>query len=174
MQVNIKPGNKVTWTSQAGGSFKEKTGVVVGLVPRMTSANQFVPDGTLKSHRKFDQDYSTFDRAVVEVMGGAGGNGAAQYYAPRLSTIKLAVDNPRLSLSDLTNVSMYEEDTSVWIKDLQDNTVARAIVDMGDKNEVYGIWCTDPASWYSGSDYGKKWVAFKEKPSHLIKKEGAK
>lgn len=80
----IKPGVTLTWTSQAGGRAKTKTGVALGLVKAMTSIQK-----TLKalkdvpSHRKmFDLDISACDRVVVCVKDPKKGD---LYYAPRVN-----------------------------------------------------------------------------------------
>ena len=40
-------GDKVTWTSQAGGVAKTKTGVVVAVLPDMAEPTEYLPLGTV-------------------------------------------------------------------------------------------------------------------------------
>ena len=88
-KVMIKVGDKVTWESQARGSWVEKRGTVVAVVPPGESALGWVPLGTKKSHIKFEADiYLRGDRAVVAVPAGAYG-GLTHYYAPRLSVLEV-------------------------------------------------------------------------------------
>ena len=87
----IKVGDVVTWESQARGSWVEKCGTVVAVVPPGGSALGRVPAGTKKSHIKFETDiYLRGDRAVVAVPAGAYG-GLTHYYAPRVSVLEAAV-----------------------------------------------------------------------------------
>ena len=66
-KVMIKVGDKVTWESQARGSWVEKRGTVVAVVPPGESALGWVPLGTKKSHIKFEAD--------IYLRGGPGGGG---------------------------------------------------------------------------------------------------
>lgn len=77
----MKAGDKVTWQSQAGGSWTEKTGTVIREIPSGESARQYVPDGIRKSHVKFD-DVSQNDRVLVAVPAGKDGQ-ITHYYCPR-------------------------------------------------------------------------------------------
>lgn len=88
----IKVGDVVTWESQARGSWVEKCGTVVAVVPPGESALGRVPAGTKKSHIKFETDiYLRGDRAVVAVPAGAYG-GLTHYYAPRVSVLEAYKD----------------------------------------------------------------------------------
>lgn len=88
----IKKGDIVTWESQAQGSWKEKRGTVVAVVPPGESALGWVPAGTPKSHIKFEVDvYLMGDRALVAVTAGAYG-GLTHYYAPRVSVLEVEED----------------------------------------------------------------------------------
>nr|WP_300776281.1 hypothetical protein [uncultured Acetatifactor sp.] len=85
----LKAGDKVTWKSQAGGSWTEKTGTVIREVPAGESARQYVPDGIRKSHVKFD-DVSKNDRVLVAVPAGKDGK-ITHYYCPRKSVLEMQV-----------------------------------------------------------------------------------
>lgn len=88
----IKVGDVVTWESQARGSWVEKCGTVVAVVPPGESTLGRVPAGTKKSHIKFETDiYLRGDRAVVAVPAGAYG-GLTHYYAPRVSVLEAYKD----------------------------------------------------------------------------------
>lgn len=76
----MKKGEKVTWESQAGGSWTEKTGKVVEEVPAGADAREYVPDGAKKSHVKFDS-ISSRDRILVAVPAGKDGK-IMHYYCP--------------------------------------------------------------------------------------------
>lgn len=86
----MKEGDKATWKSQSGGSWTEKTGMVIREVPAGESARQYVPDGTRKSHVKFD-DVSKNDRVLVAVPVGKDGK-TPHYYCPRKSVLIVKED----------------------------------------------------------------------------------
>lgn len=84
----ISIGDTVTWESQARGSWTEKQGTVVAIVPPGESALGWVPAEAKKSHIKFEVDiYLKGDRMVVAVPAGAYG-GLTHYYAPRVSVLE--------------------------------------------------------------------------------------
>lgn len=84
----IRVGDIVTWESQARGSWVEKRGTVVAVVPPGESALGWVPAGTPKSHIKFEVDvYLKGERAVVAVSAGKQKQ-ATHYYAPRVSVLE--------------------------------------------------------------------------------------
>lgn len=84
----IEKGDVVTWESQARGSWVEKCGTVVAVVPPGESALGWVPTGTQKSHIKFEVDiYLRGDRAVVAVPAGKQQQ-VTHYYAPRVSVLE--------------------------------------------------------------------------------------
>ena len=85
----LKAGDKVTWKSQAGGSWTEKTGTVIREVPAGESARQYVPGGIRKFHVKFD-DVSKNDRVLVAVPAGKDGK-ITHYYCPRKSVLEMQV-----------------------------------------------------------------------------------
>ncbi len=74
-------GDKVTWTSQALGCWKEKSGIVIAEIPVGTSAMQYVPKTAKKSHIKF-ADKSSNERMLVAVPSGRDGK-ITHYYCPR-------------------------------------------------------------------------------------------
>lgn len=81
----MKAGDKVTWCSQAGGSWTEKRGIVIREIPSGTSAMQYVPETAKKSHIKF-KDISEVDRVLVAVPAGKD-NQLTHYYAPTEKTV---------------------------------------------------------------------------------------
>ena len=85
----LKAGDKVTWKSQAGGSWTEKTGTIIREVPAGESTRQYVPDGIRKSHVKFD-NVSKNDRVLVAVPVGKDGK-ITHYYCPRKSVLEMQV-----------------------------------------------------------------------------------
>lgn len=86
--MEIKVGDVVTWESQAQGSWTEKRGIVLAVVPPGEGALGWIPAGTKKSHIKFEVDvYLKGDRAVVAVPAGAYG-GLTHYYAPRVAVLE--------------------------------------------------------------------------------------
>lgn len=86
----LKTGDKVTWDSQSGGTWTEKTGTVIREVPSGESAKQYVPDGIRKSHVKFD-NVSKNDRVLVAVQAGKDGK-ITHYYCPRKSMLAVKED----------------------------------------------------------------------------------
>lgn len=84
----MKAGDTVTWESQAQGSFTQKTGKVVALIPIRASAKNFLPKDVKKSHVKFDTDRS-LDRERVLVAVPAGKDGQiTHYYCPSKGILK--------------------------------------------------------------------------------------
>lgn len=77
----LKAGDRVSWDSQAGGSWKTKTGTVIREIPAGEGARQYVPAGIKKSYVKFD-DKSINDRVLVAVPDGKDGQ-ITHYYCPR-------------------------------------------------------------------------------------------
>lgn len=82
----MKVGDKVTWTSQAMGSEKTKTGVIISEIPAGHKAKQHVPKTAKKSHIKFDTDCSIYDRMLVAVPAGKDSN-ITHYYCPTKSVL---------------------------------------------------------------------------------------
>lgn len=82
----MKIGQKVRWTSQSGGSCREKHGEVIAEIPAGESAMAHVPDTAKKSHIKFDANHSMYDRILVAVPAGKNGN-ITHYYCPLKSMI---------------------------------------------------------------------------------------
>lgn len=73
-------GNTVKWTSQAAGSWKEKVGVVVKVVPALT----MVPKGYNLYGRRNHQSY------IVHVPTKSG-RGKGTYYWPIVSKLQRVV-----------------------------------------------------------------------------------
>lgn len=77
----MRAGDLVTWTSQAMGCEKTKTGTIIAEIPAGCSANQHVPEDAKKSHIKFGVDCSIYDRVLVAVPSGEYGK-IRHYYCP--------------------------------------------------------------------------------------------
>lgn len=86
----LKAGDRVTWDSQAGGSWTTKTGTVIREIPAGERARQYVPAGIKKSHVKFD-NVSKNDRVLVAVPAGKDGK-ITHYYCPRKSVLTVKED----------------------------------------------------------------------------------
>lgn len=84
--LKVKPGDTVTWTSQAGGVWKEKTGTVVAVVPQQESVENFLPAGVAKSRVK-GQSCSFWERVLVAVPRASGKR--CDFYLPRIDWVKL-------------------------------------------------------------------------------------
>ena len=86
----LKAGDRVTWDSQAGGSWTTKTGTVIREIPAGERARQYVPAGIKKSHVKFD-NVSKNDRVLVAVPAGKDGK-ITHCYCPRKSVLTVKKD----------------------------------------------------------------------------------
>lgn len=85
--MELKVDQQVTWESQAGGTWKTKTGTVLAIVPaRHRIPSGIIPDGTPKSRIKFDGCVSFVDRVIVAVPRPGGR--VVDYYAPRPAIVK--------------------------------------------------------------------------------------
>jgi hypothetical protein len=101
--VNI--GQNVTWTSQANGSAKTKTGKVLVILKAGRPAYKVMPPSSdqfrmvrfdmenrtltvLRSHVRFDSYIPLSDRVLVEVPRMGSGAGLHDYYAPSLKVIE--------------------------------------------------------------------------------------
>lgn len=80
-------GQTVTWTSQAMGCEKTKRGKVLAVISAGESAKTLIPATAKKSHIKFCNDISKFDRLLVEVPTGKD-ESIKHYYTPKLSMIE--------------------------------------------------------------------------------------
>ncbi|MEK8128688.1 hypothetical protein WMW72_12305 [Paenibacillus filicis] len=86
----MKPGDKVTWTSQSNGGVKTKTGVIHAVVPTGSRASIYLPKDISTSQRKFDNIFAVnFDRYIVAVPRG-GKSVLTDYYCPKPGLLKLA------------------------------------------------------------------------------------
>jgi len=92
----LKAGDKVTWTSQSGGSTKRKTGILLGSVEAKESGfaalNQFKGNELFASENrskiKFQDTNIVYNRAIVEVPRG-GKSVLSDYYAPSVTLVRL-------------------------------------------------------------------------------------
>ncbi len=82
----MKVGDKVTWTSQAMGCEKTKTGVIIAEIPARHKAKQHIPKTAKKSHIKFDTDCSIYDRILVAVPVGKDDK-ITHYYCPNRNVL---------------------------------------------------------------------------------------
>lgn len=83
----MKIGDKVKWTSQAQGRWKEKRGILIAFLGPDDDAYDFLPTGLPKSRFK-GQRTSLNRRALAEVPRG-GKSTLSDYYAPRLADLRL-------------------------------------------------------------------------------------
>ena len=83
----IGVGKEVTWTSQAQGSGKKKTGKVIAIVPAKRDADMLLPKDVKPSHVKYDKHVSTYERVLVAVPAGKDGQ-ITHYYCPRKSVLE--------------------------------------------------------------------------------------
>lgn len=87
-----KVGDEVTWTTQAGGTPKEKSGKVLATLRSGQSLDDAMRRLRPKAARtsvKADADTSICDRYLVEVPRARRGkaSSACDYYAPRASVV---------------------------------------------------------------------------------------
>ena len=85
----LRPGTVVRWTSQAGGSFKEKAGRIVAFIGANEDAYEMLLQhlGTLPpSCRMKFQRTSLVDRYLVEVPRNTRAGGF-DYYTPQAGVI---------------------------------------------------------------------------------------
>lgn len=89
----MKVGDTVTWTSQAMGCEKTKTGVVIAEIPAGRKANPHIPKTAKKSHIKFDtvRGGSRYDRVLVAVPAGKDGD-ITHYYCPNKNILEKQED----------------------------------------------------------------------------------
>jgi hypothetical protein len=84
----MKIGDIVTWKSQAGGSFKEKTGRIIAFVDAMERGFDELPTSIKPSRIKFQNVSVISDRVIVEVSRG-GKSMQTDFYAPYVIVVKL-------------------------------------------------------------------------------------
>ena len=78
---------EVTWTSQAEGSAKKKTGIVIAIVSAKKDTDLLLPHDVKPSHVKYDRHISIHERVLVAVPAGKSGQ-ITHYYCPRKSVIE--------------------------------------------------------------------------------------
>ncbi len=83
----IEVGKEVTWTSQAQGIGKKKTGKVIAIVPAKKDADLLLPHDVKPSHVKYDRHISIHERVLVAVPAGKSGQ-ITHYYCPRKSVLE--------------------------------------------------------------------------------------
>jgi hypothetical protein len=91
-----KVGDTVTWTSQAGGCTKTKTGTVIAIAHVGTPYRKlgtYVPASAPKSNRKFDDKFPDQARYIIEVPRGTK-SGVCDYYAPMVHVIDAGTLTP--------------------------------------------------------------------------------
>lgn len=119
-------------------------------------------------------------QGIIELLiGGANGcalsHPADKKFAFVADALRLALKalraqqeqekNPPISLDELKRISVSEEDTAMWIYDLNDGSTVRGIIDYIDGQGIVGIWCEGRSKWYRHWNYGKKWLAYRYKPN---------
>lgn len=91
--TEISVGTKVTWSSQAGGTRRQKTGVVAAIVEvgenpfKMRGVGELL-ENTPKSRIKFDGGERKLVRALVEVPRG-GKSLLSDFYCPYASLLRI-------------------------------------------------------------------------------------
>lgn len=60
-------GDTVTWTSQAGGKSKTKTGKVIAVVPKGVNVRQWVPDGFNDSRLPQNLSFRFHESYLIQV-----------------------------------------------------------------------------------------------------------
>lgn len=83
----MKVGDKVKWSSQAGGVWKEKRGTLIALLAPEQDALKMLPSELPKSRFKGERFSENF-RGMVEVPRG-GKSSLSDFYAPRMSALVL-------------------------------------------------------------------------------------
>lgn len=85
----MKIGDQVTWKSQAGGRWKEKTGKIIAILKPEENARPILEaiGITFPSNRVKFQSHSELHRAIVEVPRG-GRSKLTDYYSPRITQLK--------------------------------------------------------------------------------------
>ena len=90
----IKINQKVSWVSQAQGSAKEKTGIVLGFIPKGQSLKKICPvvESISTSQKKYDLDISKVDRYLVRIdrVSAKGKELNPYYYAPSAKPLQRA------------------------------------------------------------------------------------
>lgn len=90
--IKLKAGDTATWTSQAQGSFTEKIGEVVAVVPAYTDIRKHLPENFRVTCRlMFDTLYAGHDRYLVKVPGGKTDKAKPKFYAPNVSVVDRGV-----------------------------------------------------------------------------------
>lgn len=89
--ISFKLGDTVTWGSQAGGSYREKTGEIVEVIPPKGRFNSATRD---KYPDLFKGAGVGFPRAevsyIVAVPQGKTGKAKPKHYWPRTSALRLS------------------------------------------------------------------------------------
>lgn len=81
-------GDSVQWTSQSQGVTTTKRGTVHIKVLAMRNPGHFLPEGTKKSHIKFDLRVADFERFIIAVPRG-GKSQIIDYYCPRPTMLRM-------------------------------------------------------------------------------------
>ena len=84
----FKPGTEVTWTSQAGGYEKTKTGTILYCILKNDNLRKLLPED-FPFKKIQGQMVSQIDRYLVEVKTGPK---AIKYYTPYASWIRETVN----------------------------------------------------------------------------------
>jgi hypothetical protein len=86
--VKMKIGDKVTWTSQAGGYEKRKTGQVIAIVPARKCARFVARDNGYDWPEVSDFGFTRNHESYLVLVGVMPGLGRSRLYWPRVSALK--------------------------------------------------------------------------------------
>lgn len=132
----VRVGDKVKWTSQAQGSFMEKEGTVLAILPAGEDATRFLPAGAKKSHIKF-QPKSAIYRALVEVMSGAK-HDIPNYYAPRMNILEEANGTAEEAAEKKQAFETFDE-VDAYLAELSDEELIRLCTEIYDWKYNTGV-----------------------------------
>lgn len=95
IEAPVRRGDRVRWTSQAQGTWKDKRGEVVAVIPKGVSAFRYLPSGKPNKDWRpmFTTDVAKIDRVLVRVPRVRKRDGQVlgwDYYCPRLSQVEIA------------------------------------------------------------------------------------
>lgn len=90
--MKLREGQKVEWTSQAGGNWKKKTGIIVYMHDSICQASPFeVARRFFPDHRHmFDGLSWESEGVLVEVRDGKTDRARPKLYMPKISKLSAA------------------------------------------------------------------------------------
>lgn len=91
VDVVFKLGDSVTWDSQAGGSFREKTGVIVEVIPPKGKFSNAIREKYLDLFKGAGVGFPRPEVSyIVAVPQGKTGKAKPKHYWPRTSALRLS------------------------------------------------------------------------------------